>query len=76
MVGDRVSLVGDLRGGPDALARVVRVHPREHVLRRTADDTDREERVYNLVLGDAALFVANDFLARSKPAAPAPVRSP
>ena len=45
VVGDRVSLVGDLRGGPDALARVVRVHPRAHVLRRTADDTDPVERV-------------------------------
>jgi ribosome biogenesis GTPase len=45
VVGDRVSLVGDLRGGPDALARVVRVHPRSHVLRRTADDTDPVERV-------------------------------
>jgi ribosome biogenesis GTPase / thiamine phosphate phosphatase len=45
VVGDRVSIVGDLRGGPDSLARVVRVHPRTHVLRRTADDTDPEERV-------------------------------
>jgi ribosome biogenesis GTPase len=45
VIGDRVSLVGDLRGGPDALARVVRVHPRSHVLRRTADDTDPVERV-------------------------------
>jgi len=45
VVGDQVSLVGDLRGGPDALARVVRVHPRSHVLRRTADDTDPVERV-------------------------------
>ncbi|MBR7829085.1 ribosome small subunit-dependent GTPase A [Actinospica sp. MGRD01-02] len=45
VVGDRVSLVGDLRGGPDSLARVVRVQPRQHVLRRTADDTDPVERV-------------------------------
>jgi ribosome biogenesis GTPase / thiamine phosphate phosphatase len=45
VVGDRVALVGDLRGGPDSLARVVRVHPRTHVLRRTADDTDAVERV-------------------------------
>ncbi|HWG25919.1 ribosome small subunit-dependent GTPase A [Actinospica sp.] len=45
VVGDRVSLVGDMRGGPDSLARVVRVQPRQHVLRRTADDTDPVERV-------------------------------
>lgn len=38
VVGDRVDLVGDLSGGPDALARVVRVAPRTSVLRRSADD--------------------------------------
>ena len=45
VVGDRVRLVGDLAGGPDALARVVRVEPRTSVLRRSADDTDPVERV-------------------------------
>lgn len=45
VVGDRVHLVGDLSGAPDALARVVRVEPRQSVLRRTADDTDPVERV-------------------------------
>lgn len=45
VVGDRVHLVGDLRGGPDSLARVVRLEPRTSVLRRTADDTDPVERV-------------------------------
>jgi ribosome biogenesis GTPase len=44
-VGDRVALVGDLGGGPDALARIVRIEPRKTVLRRTADDTDPYERV-------------------------------
>lgn len=44
-VGDRVALVGDLSGGPDALARIVRIDPRTTVLRRTADDTDPYERV-------------------------------
>ncbi|RZS87147.1 ribosome biogenesis GTPase [Motilibacter rhizosphaerae] len=44
-VGDDVALVGDLAGGPDALARIVRVEPRRTVLRRTADDTDPVERV-------------------------------
>lgn len=45
VVGDRVALVGDTSGGPDALARIVRVEPRHGVLRRTADDTDPYERV-------------------------------
>lgn len=44
-VGDRVALVGDVGGGADSLARVVRVRPRTTVLRRTADDTDPVERV-------------------------------
>jgi len=44
-VGDRVALVGDLTGGPDALARIVRLAPRRTVLRRSADDTDPLERV-------------------------------
>ncbi len=44
-VGDRVGVVGDLAGGPDALARIVRLHPRTSVLRRTADDDDPVERV-------------------------------
>ncbi|HEU4676314.1 MAG TPA: ribosome small subunit-dependent GTPase A [Motilibacteraceae bacterium] len=45
VVGDRVGVVGDLAGGPDSLARIVRVEPRTSVLRRTADDTDPVERV-------------------------------
>lgn len=45
VVGDRVALVGDSSGSPDALARIVRVEPRASVLRRTADDTDPVERV-------------------------------
>ncbi len=45
VVGDRVSIVGDVSGGDDALARVVRVHERVSTLRRTADDTDPNERI-------------------------------
>lgn len=45
VVGDRVDIVGDLGGGPDALARIIRIEKRRSVLRRTADDTDPEERV-------------------------------
>src|ERR1700744_3396922 len=44
-VGDQVDVVGDLSGGTDALARIVRIAERETVLRRTADDTDPFERV-------------------------------
>jgi ribosome biogenesis GTPase len=44
-VGDEVEVVGDLAGGPDALARIVRIAPRRSVLRRSADDSDPIERV-------------------------------
>jgi ribosome biogenesis GTPase len=45
VVGDRVSLTGDVSGQPGTLARVVRVQPRTSVLRRSADDDDPVERV-------------------------------
>ncbi|HEY5248527.1 MAG TPA: ribosome small subunit-dependent GTPase A [Dermatophilaceae bacterium] len=45
VIGDEVGLVGDTSGGPDSLARIVRVEPRRTVLRRTADDTDPVERI-------------------------------
>lgn len=45
VVGDTVSLAGDVSGAPGTLARVVRVAPRRSVLRRSADDTDPVERV-------------------------------
>jgi ribosome biogenesis GTPase len=45
VVGDAVEVVGDRAGGPDALARIVRIDPRESVLRRSADDADPVERV-------------------------------
>ena len=44
VVGDRVRVVGDTSGKPDALARIVGVQPRTSLLRRTADDTDPIER--------------------------------
>lgn len=64
VVGDQVALVGDLRGGPDALARVVRVQPRHHVLRRTADDTDPVERV---IVANADQLVIVTALADPEP---------
>lgn len=45
VVGDTVSVVGDLSGAADTLARIVKVADRRTVLRRTADDTDPFERV-------------------------------
>src|SRR5665647_3037007 len=45
VIGDEVAMVGDTSGGPDSLARIVRVEPRRSVLRRTADDTDPVERI-------------------------------
>lgn len=45
VVGDRVSVVGDLSGAAGSLARIVRLEERTSVLRRTADDTDPFERV-------------------------------
>jgi ribosome biogenesis GTPase len=45
VAGDFVALVGDVSGGPDTLARLVRVEERRTLLRRSADDTDPVERV-------------------------------
>ena len=45
VVGDHVDVVGDLSGEEGTLGRVVRIHPRRNVLRRSADDTDQFERV-------------------------------
>jgi ribosome biogenesis GTPase / thiamine phosphate phosphatase len=64
VVGDRVNLVGDLQGGPDSLARVVRVLPRERVLRRTADDTDPVERI---IVANADQLVIVTALADPEP---------
>lgn len=64
VVGDRVGVVGDLAGGPDALARVVRVHERTSLLRRTPDDTDPIERP---VVANAELLVVVMSLASPEP---------
>jgi ribosome biogenesis GTPase len=63
-VGDRVSVVGDLSGATDTLARVVRVAARSTVLRRTADDTDPLERV---VVANAGQLVIVSSLADPEP---------
>lgn len=45
VIGDRAQLVGDLSGAEGSLARIVALEPRRTVLRRSADDSDRVERV-------------------------------
>lgn len=45
VVGDFVDIVGDTSGQDGTLARIVRLHPRRNVLRRSADDSDTVERV-------------------------------
>jgi len=45
VTGDRVDLVGDVSGEEGSLARIVRVHERRTLLRRSADDTDAVERI-------------------------------
>ena len=64
VVGDHVALVGELTGGPDALARVVRVEPRTSLLRRTPDDTDPVERA---VVANAQVLVVVTALADPVP---------
>ncbi len=64
VVGDRVSLVGDVSGTAGTLARIVAVHPRRTVLRRTADDDDPYERV---VVANADQLVVVTALADPPP---------
>jgi ribosome biogenesis GTPase len=63
-VGDKVSVVGDLSGATDTLARIVRIAERETVLRRTADDDDPNERV---IVANADQLVIVSALADPEP---------
>ncbi|RGE23776.1 ribosome small subunit-dependent GTPase A [Leucobacter sp. wl10] len=45
VIGDRVQLVGDTSGAEGTLARIIGLEDRRTVLRRSADDSDRVERV-------------------------------
>lgn len=45
VTGDRVQLVGDTTGDRGSLARIVSIDERRTLLRRSADDSDRVERV-------------------------------
>jgi ribosome biogenesis GTPase / thiamine phosphate phosphatase len=64
VVGDTVGLVGDTSGGPDALARIVRLEERRSVLRRTADDSDPVERV---IVANADQLVVVSALVNPEP---------
>ncbi len=64
VVGDTVSLAGDVSGAPGTLARVVRVAPRRSVLRRSADDTDPVERA---IVANADRLVIVSALADPQP---------
>ncbi len=64
VVGDDVEVVGDVSGGRDGLARIVRLTPRRSVLRRTADDTDPVERV---IVANADQLVIVSALANPEP---------
>ena len=63
-VGDQVSVVGDLSGTADSIARVVRIAERSTVLRRTADDNDPFERV---IVANADQLVIVSSLADPEP---------
>jgi ribosome biogenesis GTPase / thiamine phosphate phosphatase len=63
-VGDQVSVVGDLSGATDTLARIVRLTERRTVLRRTADDTDPYERV---IVANADQLIIVSSLADPEP---------
>jgi ribosome biogenesis GTPase len=64
VTGDRVAVVGNLSGGPDALGRIVRIEPRTSLLRRTPDDTDPVERA---VVANAEVLVVVTALADPVP---------
>jgi ribosome biogenesis GTPase len=69
VVGDRVSLVGDVSGASGALARIVRIAERISVLRRTADDDDTtpEGRLERVVVANADQLVIVSALADPPP---------
>jgi hypothetical protein len=74
IAGGKLRTAGELKAGD----RIYRWNggERRTVTVTSVSATGQEERVYNLILGDPAIFVANGFLARSKPPAPvAPVRT-
>jgi len=64
VVGDDVSLVGDVSASEGSLARIVRIGERRTVLRRSPDDDDPTERV---LVANADLLVIVTALAAPPP---------
>ena len=58
VVGDLVSVVGDLSGAEGTLARVVTVQPRTNSLTRTIDDHVNDERVIVANVDQMAIVIA------------------
>jgi hypothetical protein len=69
LAGGGLRAAGELKAGD----RVIRWDGRQQlpVTVRSVAATGREERVFNLILGKPTIFVADGFLVRSKPPAPA-----
>ncbi|MSR54032.1 MAG: 3-dehydroquinate synthase [Gemmataceae bacterium] len=70
----KLRAAGDLKAG-DRIQSWVKGE-RVIVSVKSVEANGREAQVYNLVLGDPVLFIANGFLARSKPPAPAAIPIP
>jgi ribosome biogenesis GTPase len=58
VVGDLVSLVGDISGTEGSLCRIVSVHPRSNVLTRTVDDAGAFERMIVSNVDQIAIVIA------------------
>jgi len=58
VVGDLVSLVGDISGTEGTLCRIVSVQPRANVLTRTVDDTAQFERMIVSNVDQLAIVIA------------------
>jgi ribosome biogenesis GTPase len=58
VVGDIVSIVGDVSGNEGTLARIVIVHPRANVLTRTVDDVAEFERMIVSNVDQIAIVIA------------------
>jgi hypothetical protein len=67
LVAGALKAAGELKAG-DKIYRWVE-GKRKATTVKTVTPTLREEKVFNLILGDPVLFIANGFLARSKPPA-------
>ena len=58
VVGDQVSLVGDVTGNPGTLARIVNVNERRNSLSRTVDDSAQVERTIVANIDQLVIVVA------------------